>query len=100
MITWEEIEKIADMARLHLEKHEVTSASVDISGILEKFETIRSINTTEVLLADDISGRKNVMREDVVRENILGTPAELLQNANTKDGYVVVSAVFSEAQVS
>lgn len=100
MITKEEVKKIADLARLHLSETEVSQVSSDISKVLDSFETIRSLDTIDVAPADDVSGIKNSTREDIVRENILGTPEELLKNAKTKDGYVVVSAVFSDAEVS
>lgn len=99
MITKEEVKKIADLARLHLSDADASGYALDISGVLENFETIRSLDTASVAAQDAASGLKNVTREDVVRENILGTPKELLKNAKTKDGYVVVKAVFSEAEV-
>lgn len=99
MITKEEVKKIADLARLQLSTDEISQASSHISDVLTNFETIRSIDTTDVAPADDVSGRKNSTREDVVRESILGTPEELLKHAITQDGYVVVSAVFSDTEI-
>ncbi|MDA1169191.1 MAG: Asp-tRNA(Asn)/Glu-tRNA(Gln) amidotransferase subunit GatC [bacterium] len=99
MISKEEVKKIADLARLHLSDKETTGYSLDISGVLENFETIRSLDTTSVVALEAASGLQNVTREDVVRENILGTPEELLKKTKTKDGYVVVKAVFTEAEV-
>ncbi|MEK7499525.1 MAG: Asp-tRNA(Asn)/Glu-tRNA(Gln) amidotransferase subunit GatC [Patescibacteria group bacterium] len=98
MITQDEVKKIADLARLHLSDAELGEYSANISGILENFETIRTIDTKNVASADDTSGLQNVTREDVAYENILGTPEQLLKNAKTKNGYVVVPAIFSDIE--
>lgn len=97
MITKEEVKKIADLARLQLSDAEASGYSEDISGVLKNFETIRSLDTTGVGSYDAMSAAHNSTREDMVRENILGTPEELLKNAKTKNGYVVVPAVFSDS---
>jgi aspartyl-tRNA(Asn)/glutamyl-tRNA(Gln) amidotransferase subunit C len=98
MITQEEVRKIANLARLHLSDEEALGYAADISGVLNNFEVIRSLDTTGVASQDAASGLHNITREDVVQENILGTPEQLLKNTKTKDGYVVVPAVFSDTE--
>lgn len=95
-LTGKDVKKIADLARMSLSEEEASSAAKNLSGILEHFETIRLVDTKDVPPADDVSGRKNITREDTVKEGILGSPEVLLANAKTKDGYIQVPGVFSE----
>ena len=94
-----EVKKIADLARMSVSDDEATAAAKNLSGILENFETIRSIDTKKIPPADDVSGLQNVTREDVAHDGVLADPNVLLQNAKTKNGYVEVSAVFTEQSV-
>lgn len=100
VLTTEEIKKIADLARMSITDSEAQNAAQNLSGILEHFEEIRSIDTEGIPPADDISGLQNVMREDVAENNKLADPKELLKNAKTKNGYIEVSAVFADQTVS
>ncbi|HLC49470.1 MAG TPA: Asp-tRNA(Asn)/Glu-tRNA(Gln) amidotransferase subunit GatC, partial [Candidatus Andersenbacteria bacterium] len=78
---------------------EIAGAASTISQIFGNFQTIRSIDTTGVAAADDVSGLKNVTREDVVQENMLTSPEVLLQKANSKNGHVQVPGVFSLPEI-
>lgn len=95
-----EVKKIAELARIAITDAEAQDSATNLSGILEHFESIRSIDTADVPPADDISGLKNVMREDIAQDGVLADPAALLQKARNKNGYVEVSAVFTEQTVS
>ncbi len=99
-VSEEDIRSIAKLAMLHLSEEEISRASEDLSNILGSFQEIKMIRTVGVASADDVSGESNIMREDVVRENLFTTPEELLKNASLQDGYVKVSAVFAETDIS
>lgn len=99
-LTTEQVKKIADLARMSISDIEAEGAATHVSGILENFEAIRSIDTEGIPPADDISGLQNVMREDIAENNKLADPKELLQRAKTKNGYIEVSAVFADQTVS
>ncbi len=95
-----DIKKIAELARMNLTDAETQRFEKEISGVLQNFKDIQAIDTENIPSADDVSGLKNVMREDVAINNTLADPKELLKNASTHNGYVKVSAVFAEETVS
>ena len=95
-----DIKKIAELARMNLADAEAQRFETEISGVLQNFKDIQAIDTENIPSADDVSGLKNVMREDVAINNVLADPKELLKNAKTYNGYVKVSAVFAEETVS
>lgn len=103
----EEIKKIADLARMAISDDEAQSSARKLSGILEYFEAIRVIDTTDTLPADDVTGLpagrqglKNVMREDTAHDAMLADPKDLLAHTITRNGYVVVPGVFADNGVS
>ncbi len=100
ILSTEEVQKIANLARMAVSDEEATAAASNLSGILEHFTAIRSIDTTNVPPADDVSGLQNVMREDIARDDVFANPKTLLHNADAQDGYVRVSAVFADETVS
>lgn len=101
IITPEEVRKISALARLSLTDDEVSSATRDLSGILNHFSAIGNINTADVPAADAVSGLSNISRQDVAQPNMLCTPEDLLARApKTKQGYVQVPGVFEESSVS
>src|SRR5258708_38220111 len=99
IVSAEEVKNSAQLARMSVTDLEADAAAANLSGILENFETIRSIDTNNISAADDVSGLRNVMREDSAHDGILATPELLLQKAKTHNGYVEVPAVFGEQSV-
>lgn len=100
-ITPEEVRKIAYLARLALTDEEVQQTTKDLSGILNHFSAIGSIDTVNVPPADDASGLKNIAREDMAKPNILCAPEDLLKRVpKVRDGYIQVPGVFEESSVS
>jgi len=94
-----EIFKLANLARIAITDDEAQAAASNLSGILENFAAIRSIDTDVSGLPAGRQDLRNVMREDVARDGVLADPEELLRNAKTKNGYIEVSAVFAEQSV-
>ncbi|MEO6078039.1 MAG: Asp-tRNA(Asn)/Glu-tRNA(Gln) amidotransferase subunit GatC [Candidatus Andersenbacteria bacterium] len=99
-VSVDEVKKLAELSRVQLTDEEVAGASVDLSAVLEHFEKIQNITTDGVLPADDMTGLKNVMREDIAQDGVLATPEELLKNATTQHNYIVVPGVFTDNGVS
>lgn len=82
-ITLEQVKYIADLARLDLTEDEEIRFSKQLSAILEHFEELQSVDTTEI---DDLSGfqlTEGDPRLDEVRKS-LGLE-KLLQNASDTD---------------
>jgi aspartyl-tRNA(Asn)/glutamyl-tRNA(Gln) amidotransferase subunit C len=95
IVTSDDVQKIAMLARLTLSAPEVTTATQDLSRVLEHFSTIQAIATTDVPTSDDVSGLKNVVREDVARADALCTAPEVLRRApDASSTHVKVPAVF------
>lgn len=96
-ITDKDVVLIAALARLLLTSDELKTATNQLQGILDNFSTIQSIDTSSTPTSDDVTGLKNVTREDIPNRNSLSTPAELLDKAPyTKDGHIKVKAVFKK----
>lgn len=92
MITKEEIEKLANLARISLSEDEKASLRKDIDGILEYVGQIKETS----LVAGEFwePAVRNVMREDVVI-NKPGLNTEVLVNSAPKheNGYVKVKKI-------
>jgi aspartyl-tRNA(Asn)/glutamyl-tRNA(Gln) amidotransferase subunit C len=99
-VTVDEVKKLAELSRVQLTEDEISSVSADLSAVLEHFEKIQNITTEGVLPVDDMTGLKNVMREDVAQDGVLASPEELLKNAKTQNNYIVVPGVFTDSGVS
>jgi aspartyl-tRNA(Asn)/glutamyl-tRNA(Gln) amidotransferase subunit C len=76
---YEQVKHIAWLARLGLSEDEVEKFSVQLSNILENFEILRQVDTSNVPPATHTVPLQNVLREDVVAESY--SQAEILSNA-------------------
>lgn len=96
-VTSEEVKKVAQLGRLGLTDDEVERATQQLSGILEHFSQIQEIKTKNVPTSDDVTGLKNVTREDEAKPDDLCAAEALIKAApETKDGQFKVKAVFEE----
>ena len=94
-ISEDDVRRIAALARLGLDDAEVARATKDLQGILQHFSQIQDIDTTDVPMAADASGLKNVVRSDEAHPEVLTKHATLVDAApDTKDGHVKAKAVF------
>ncbi len=94
-VTAQEVKKVAQLGRLGLSAEEIMSATQQLSGVLNHFSQIQKIKTDGVPTADDMTGLKNVTRDDTARPEELCTADELLKSApETKNKQFKVKAVF------
>lgn len=94
-VTPEEVKKVAQLGRLGLTDEEITRATSQLSGILDHFSEIQKIDVKGVPTSDDVTGLKNVTREDEVKSEVLCSTEALLAAApETKDGQFKVKALF------
>jgi len=83
---------IALLARLGIAESDVEKFSDQLSHILENFEILEQVDTTEVSPTSHPVAIKNVLREDEVAPSF--TPAEILANApQEEDGCFRIRAV-------
>ncbi len=80
----EEVVHIAALARMGMSEEEIEKAREQLANILENFEVLKEIDTTNVPPTAQSINLQNVMREDVSRESL---PAEqILANAPDCEG--------------
>ena len=59
-----QVEHIAELARIKLSAEEKEKFSKELSQILDYFETLKKVDTKNVSPISQITGIKNVLRED------------------------------------
>jgi aspartyl-tRNA(Asn)/glutamyl-tRNA(Gln) amidotransferase subunit C len=91
-VSIEEVEKIANLARLYLSEDEKKKLSKELSVILEYMAKLNELNTSTVKPLSHPLDLKNVYREDQLGESL--STAEALKNAPDKtDKYFKVPKV-------
>jgi len=73
------VRHIAWLARLGLSEDEVEKFSLQLSNILENFEILKQVDTSNVPPETHINPLQNVFRKDAVAERY--SQAEILSNA-------------------
>jgi aspartyl-tRNA(Asn)/glutamyl-tRNA(Gln) amidotransferase subunit C len=91
-LTREEVLHIARLARLGLTEAEVEKLREQLSHILEHFEVLQQVDTTDVPPTAQAIDLENVMRDDEVAPSL--PPSQILANAPRREGeYFRVRAV-------
>ncbi len=83
-LSYEQVRHIAWLARLGLSEEEIEKFSLQLSNILDNFEILREVDTTDVPPATHTIPLQNVTREDYVADSY--TQAEILSNAPKQEG--------------
>lgn len=78
-LSYEQVKHIAWLARLGLSEEEVEKFSLQLSNILENFEILQQVDTTNVPPAAHAIPLQNVFRKDDVADSY--SQAEILSNA-------------------
>ena len=91
MISLEEIQKLADLARISIETDEKTGFQKDIDGILAYVGEVKELSLSNEKSESQL---KNVMREDVV-SNVSGSLSQKLIESSPRNegGYVKVKKI-------
>lgn len=76
----EDVLKLARLSRLKLTDEEVERFRVELSNILEYVEVLNKVDTSGLEPTSQVTGLKNVMREDEPRDYGY-RPEDLLKNA-------------------
>jgi aspartyl-tRNA(Asn)/glutamyl-tRNA(Gln) amidotransferase subunit C len=88
----EEVEHVAELAKLGLSDEEVESFRAQLSDILDNVEILAELDTTNVQPMAHVTGVENVTREDVVTACL--PRSSVLANApDQEDGYLRVPVV-------
>lgn len=93
---------LARLSRLHLSDEEIALFQKEISAILDYVEQLQGVDISDIEPTYQVSGLKNVMREDKIEQDELiarrvygATQNELLKNAPQQeaDGHIKVKRV-------
>lgn len=82
----EQVLHIAKLARLELSEAEVAKFQSQLSAILEYVSQLQKVDTTKVEPIAQISGLKNVMREDKMETGDKKTQEAILKQAPKRKG--------------
>lgn len=94
-IDTKKVEQIATLVRLGISEEEAEKFSGQFSSIIDYFNMLNEVDTTDVPPASDIANAENVLREDVVKPSM--SREEFLKNApNSERGYVKVPTVLGD----
>ena len=82
-ITNEKVDQLASLAKLHFEGAEKEQIRQDLESILAMCEKLNEIDTTNVEPLIYMTENVNILREDIVKQEI--SHEEALKNAPKKD---------------
>ncbi len=92
MLTQEEVQKLAVLARISLTDPEVEKFQHELSTVLDYVEALKEINIDGVEEISQVTGLVNMQREDLAVE-FPDLPAITSQAPEIKDGYYKVKAI-------
>jgi aspartyl-tRNA(Asn)/glutamyl-tRNA(Gln) amidotransferase subunit C len=95
MLSKEEVQKIASLARIEITDKEAEKYSKELSDILVFIEKLNEVDTEKIEPIAHITGAKNMTREDKVVEYSDETKNGIINNfPEKKDRFDKVKAVF------
>lgn len=90
----QQVEHVAELARLELSKKEKEKFKEQLSSILDYVEKLNRLNTAKTEPTANITGLENVIREDKAQKSEEKKRKRILDNApNKKDNYLKVKAI-------
>lgn len=95
-LTKEQVQHVANLARLGLSPSEIKKFQTQMSSILSYVSQLNEISTDSIEPTAQITGLLNVLRDDRVHKNVLADPAKLLECSpmSIQDGHIKVKSVF------
>lgn len=95
MLSREEVQHIALLARVGLEADEVEKFRKDISDVLDWMKMLQEVNTEKIKPIGHITGMKNEAMKDVIISPLPAEKEQVIKNfPATKDGFNKVRSVF------
>jgi len=89
------VEQIATLVRLGISEEEAEKFSGQFSSIIDYFNMLNEVDTTNVPPASDVANAENVLREDEVKPSM--SREEFLKNApQSERGYIKVPTVLGD----
>ena len=84
MIKKDDVERMAELARIDLDEGEKGSLKEDLSGIIDYIDRLKKLDISGVLPSDDLTMLKNVTRDDI--ESDCDERKELVDDFTEKEG--------------
>ena len=92
-LTKTEVEHIGKLANLDLNKNALEKFGRELAEILDFVSKLSSVDTTQVSPLSNVTGKKNIFREDKVEASL--SQKEALSNApSTHKGFFKIKAIF------
>lgn len=89
-----QVKHIAQLANIPISEEESNQLAQDFSETLQVVDQLKKADVSQVEITHQVTGFKNVLREDLVKEEQSFTQQEALANAKkTYQGYFVVPYV-------
>ena len=83
-LTIAEVEHIAELTKLALTEEEKRTFQEQLSDILEYFEMLQKVDTSNIPPTANVLPLRNVMREDIIQPSL--SPEAVLANAPEREG--------------
>lgn len=94
MISKEEVEHVAKLARLGLSEKEIERMQKELALILDYFDLLKGLDVSQVPPTSHSVLLENVMREDTVKEEEPETVNKMLEQAPVKEkGHLKVKGI-------
>ncbi|MFC1982811.1 Asp-tRNA(Asn)/Glu-tRNA(Gln) amidotransferase subunit GatC [Chloroflexota bacterium] len=84
MLSREEVLRIARLARLGLTEVEINRMREQLSDILDNFQVLQQVDTSDITPTTQSIALQNVVRDDKVAPSL--PPSEILANAPQREG--------------
>ncbi|HUS26441.1 MAG TPA: Asp-tRNA(Asn)/Glu-tRNA(Gln) amidotransferase subunit GatC [Nevskiaceae bacterium] len=86
----EDVLKLARLARLHLTDEEVEEFAGELNSILQYVEQLQQVDVAGIKPTSQVTGLKNVMRDDTVADYGVSQDELLRLVPNVQDGHIKV----------
>lgn len=95
MLSVDEVKHIALLSRIGLREEDIPTYQKDLSAVFDFFRELEKVPTETMEPIGHITGRTDVMRDDVYESFPQSQKEQILKNApDTKDGFLKVKSVF------
>ncbi|MFA4871810.1 MAG: Asp-tRNA(Asn)/Glu-tRNA(Gln) amidotransferase subunit GatC [Patescibacteria group bacterium] len=95
LLSKDEVEHIARLARLRLNDKEKAIYSEQLSSILAYVNKMQAATMADIEPTSQITDLNNIMREDVIKDS--GLAGDLINGAPDKiDGYIKIPKIFED----
>lgn len=95
MISEQEVQHIAKLARLGLTKKEIKKFQKELSLILDYIEKLKEVDISGIEPDSRSILVENIMRNDEVKEEKIETKKKMIEQApDKKEGYLRVKSIF------